>query len=315
MRYLFIYLKGMLMGAADLVPGVSGGTVALITGIYRELLESINAVSWSTLKLFQKEGFSAVWKKLNGSFLLAVFGGIVTSILIFSRLLEWLILNEPVGLWSFFFGLLVASIVYLAKTELKVTLRTLLYLLLGTLMSFTITQLNGGQNEMSLWYLFLSGFIGISAMILPGLSGAYILFIMGVYQTILSNVRQAQDLIFSFDMDQFIEIATVLGVFILGILSGLKVFAKFLTWLLNKHPQQIMAILIGLMIGALHKVWPWQNEILSKTSVKIEKTVAVLPSEFQGDSPQTLKAVIIMIFGFGILFLMERSKNLIKNER
>ena len=137
---------------------------------------------------------------------------------------------------------------------------------------------------------------------------------MGVYQTILSNVRQAQDLFFSFDMDHFISIATVLGVFILGILTGLKVFAKFLTWLLNRHPQQIMAVLIGLMIGAIHKVWPWQNEILSNTSAKIEKTVAVLPSQFQGDSPQTIKAIIIMVFGFGILFLMERSKNRIKNE-
>ena len=199
------------MGAADLVPGVSGGTLALITGIYKELLESINAVSPENLKVLKKEGISAVWNKINGSFLLAVFGGIISSILLLSRLLEWLIKNEPIGLWSFFFGLLVASILYLFKSELSPKPINILYLLFGAMVSFLITQLNGGSNQDSLWYLFLSGFVGISAMILPGLSGAYILFIMGVYQTILSNVRQAQDLLFQYDQDTFFTVASILG--------------------------------------------------------------------------------------------------------
>ena len=135
MRYLLLYFKGMLMGAADLVPGVSGGTIALITGIYKELLDSINAVSWSTLKLLKKEGIVAVWKKIKGSFLLAVFGGIISSILLLSRLLEWLMINEPIGLWSFFFGLLIASIVYLIITDLKFDLTSILYLVLGVILS------------------------------------------------------------------------------------------------------------------------------------------------------------------------------------
>ena len=303
MRYLLLYLKGMLMGAADLVPGVSGGTIALITGIYKELLESINSFSLATLKIGKQEGLKSVWKKLNGHFLLAVFGGILSSILLFSRLLEWLIESHPLILWSFFFGLLVASIIYLFKQELPFNLRTLLYVLFGAVSSFLITQLNGGENQSSLWYLFLSGFIGISAMILPGLSGAYLLVIMGVYQTILSNVRIAQDLMVNFDQNQFIDTASILGVFLLGIGLGIKVFAKFLSWLLDRYPERSIAVLVGLMLGALHKVWPWQNADVAS----IKQTVAVLPQHFEGD-PQLLTALLWMSLGFGILFFIERIK-------
>ena len=295
------------MGAADLVPGVSGGTLALITGIYKELLESINAVSLENLKVLKKEGISAVWNKINGSFLLAVFGGIISSILLLSRLLEWLIKNEPIGLWSFFFGLLVASILYLFKSELSPKPINILYLLFGAMVSFLITQLNGGSNQDSLWYLFLSGFVGISAMILPGLSGAYILFIMGVYQTILSNVRQAQDLLFQYDQDTFFTVASILGVFILGIVVGLNVFSKFLTWLLNTYPERSIAVLIGLMFGALHKVWPWQNTFVDT----LDKSFAVFPSEYKGGNPEIGIAITFMVLGFGLLFLIERSKALL----
>ena len=306
MRYLILYLKGMLMGAADLVPGVSGGTIALITGIYKELLESINSISLSNLKLWKQQGLKSVWGKINGPFLIAVFGGILSSILLLSRLLEWLIENHPLVLWSFFFGLLIASIIYLFRAELSFSMLNVLYVCFGAVISFLVTQLNGGANQSSLWYLFLSGFIGISAMILPGLSGAYILVVMGVYQTVLSNVRIAQDLIFNFDQTQFINTASILGVFILGILVGIKVFAKFLSWLLNHYPQRSIAVLVGLMIGALHKVWPWQNIVANS----VKETLAVLPHEYNGD-PQILIVITWMLIGCGILFLIERSKTLL----
>lgn len=306
MRYLILYLKGMLMGAADLVPGVSGGTIALITGIYKELLESINLLSLSNLKLWKQQGLKSVWGKINGPFLIAVFGGILSSILLLSRLLELLIENHPLVLWSFFFGLLIASIIYLFRAELSFSMLNVLYVCFGAVISFLVTQLNGGANQSSLWYLFLSGFIGISAMILPGLSGAYILVVMGVYQTVLSNVRIAQDLIFNFDQTQFINTASILGVFILGILVGIKVFAKFLSWLLNHYPQRSIAVLVGLMIGALHKVWPWQNTVADS----VKETLAVLPHEYNGD-PQILIVITWMLIGFGILFLIERSKTLL----
>jgi putative membrane protein len=306
MRYLILYLKGMLMGAADLVPGVSGGTIALITGIYKELLQSINSISLTNLKLWKQEGLKSVWKKLNGPFLLAIFGGIFSSILLLSRILEWLIENHTLVLWSFFFGLLTASIIYLFRAELSFSILNVMYVCFGAVISFMVTQLNGGGNQTSLWYLFLSGFIGISAMILPGLSGAYILVIMGVYQTVLSNVRIAQDLILNFDQTQFINTASILGVFILGVLVGIKVFAKFLSWLLNLYPQRSIAVLVGLMIGALHKVWPWQNTVGNT----IKETIAVLPQAYNGE-PQLVITSMWMLIGFGILFLIERSKTLL----
>ncbi|MDA9630242.1 DUF368 domain-containing protein [Flavobacteriaceae bacterium] len=312
MRHLFLFLKGMLMGAADLVPGVSGGTIALITGIYKELLESINSFSWNTLKNIKKEGLTDVWKKLNGFFLLTVFGGIITSILLFSQILEWFIINEPIGLWSFFFGLLIASIIYLIKTDISPNISSLLYLCLGAVISFLSTQLQGTREDFSLWYLFISGFIGVSAMILPGLSGAYILFVMGVYQTILSNVRQAQELLFDFNQAKLFAVVSVLGVFILGMIFGIKVFSKILTWLLKLYPKQIMAVLIGLMIGALHKVWPWQKEIIIDSSSVIEKKIAVFPSSYEGGDPQIIKALILMFLGFIILFVLERTKSIKK---
>lgn len=312
MRHLFLFLKGMLMGAADLVPGVSGGTIALITGIYKELLESINSFSWNTLKNIKKEGLTDVWKKLNGFFLLTVFGGIITSILLLSQILEWFIINEPIGLWSFFFGLLIASIVYLIKTDLSFNISSLVYLCLGAVFSFLSTQLQGTREDFSLWYLFISGFIGVSAMILPGLSGAYILFVMGVYQTILSNVRQAQELLFDFNQAKLFAVVSVLGVFVLGMIFGIKVFSKILTWLLKLYPKQIMAVLIGLMIGALHKVWPWQKEIIIDSSSIIEKKIAVFPSSYEGDDPQIIKALILMFLGFIILFILERNKSIQK---
>ena len=306
MRNLILYLKGMLMGAADLVPGVSGGTIALITGIYKELLESINLISLSNLKLWKQQGLKSVWKKINGPFLIAVFGGILSSILLLSRFLEWLIENHPLVLWSFFFGLLIASIIYLFRAKLSFSMLNMLYICFGAVISFLVTQINGGANQSSLWYLFLSGFIGISAMILPGLSGAYILVVMGVYQTILSNVRIAQDLIFNFDQTQFINTTSILGVFILGILVGIKVFAKFLSWLLNHYPQRSIAVLVGLMIGALHKVWPWQNTVADS----VKETLAVLPNEYN-EEPQILIVITWILIGFGILFLIERIKTIL----
>ena len=306
MRYVILYLKGMLMGAADIVPGVSGGTVALITGIYKKLLESINNISIDNIKLARTVGFKAVWKKINGPFLLAVFGGILSSILVFSRIIEWLIKNEPLELWSFFFGLLIASIIYLFKLKLSFTIFNFLYLFFGALISFMVTLIDVTENQSSLWYLFLSGFIGISAMILPGLSGAYILIVMGVYNTILSNVRLAQDLVINFDQTQFFETASILGVFIFGIILGLKVFSKFLSWLLKFYPEKSIAVLVGLMIGALHKVWPWQNTL----NDSVKESQAVMPKQYDGD-PQIVIAILWIFVGFAIIFIIERGKKLL----
>jgi putative membrane protein len=309
MKYFNLFIKGMFMGAADLVPGVSGGTIALIMGIYKELIDSINGISWSLIKTLPQKGIKKTWKEANGSFLLSTFSGILTSILLLSRLLEWLFENEPIILWSFFFGLLVASIFILIKRYLTFSLPNTVLLLIGATLAFWSTQLNGVQNDTSLLYLFFCGFIAISAMILPGLSGAYLLVILGVYQFILSRVRLAQEIIFNFNLDQFIDLANVLGVFILGIIVGIKLFSKFLSWLLHRYPQKTIAVLIGLMGGALHKVWPWQN---SETINGLEKTFAVLPQYFEGNSIQLGKAFLFAFIGFGFLFLLENRKGISK---
>ena len=302
------------MGAADLVPGVSGGTIALITGIYRELLESINEFSWEKIKLLKNGRFKEFWKLINGPFLLSLFTGAFSSILLLSRVLEWLINNEPIALWSFFLGLLTASILYLIKTEFKYNLKSLFFLLVGCVISYLITQLSVFTNELPIWYIFVAGFFGISAMILPGLSGAYILVLMGVYKKILSNVRQAQDLFFNFNQEQFIEVTSTLGVFILGIFMGIKVFSKLLSWLLNHYHQTTFAFLIGLMIGALSKVWPWKNKISSLGDNDLKFDVAVLPQNFDGSSPEIEKSLILMFLGFILILVLEQSKILSKNE-
>jgi len=311
--YLLLFFKGMAMGAVELVPGVSGGSIALITGIYQEFLGSINGFSLSALKKWPKEGFTAFWKNINGSFLVVLFAGMLSSIFSFARLLEWAINNEPVSIWSFFFGLLLASIVYLFKQLLPLSLSTLVQFSIGVIIGFLATKLGGTETNPSLLYLFFCGFIGISAMILPGLSGAYLLFILGVYTYILSNVRELLDLLKHYDASQFFNIATVLGVFILGILVGIKVFAKFLHWLLERHPKATLATLVGLIVGALHKIWPWQNQFIDPQFPDRINTQAVLPSAYQAGDPQLLKAFLFISIGFGLLFLLERIKISKKN--
>ena len=301
------------MGASDLIPGISGGTIALITGIYKELLESINALSWKNLKkiIINNKTF---WRDINGPFLLPLFCGIIISILFFSRYIEFLIKEEAIALWSFFFGLLIASIIFLIRKELSLKFSSLIYLSLGIITSYLIGQLSLFSNNIPLWYIFLSGFVGISAMILPGLSGAYILLIMGVYRTILTNIRIAQDLIFDFDLEQFYNVSVILSVFLLGVVIGIKVFAKFLSSLLKLYPNNTFAILIGLMVGCMHKIWPWQNLYSEKKNLIIKQTSPVLPQNFEGEDSQLINGILFMLLGFIVIFFLEKSKSLLKNE-
>ena len=310
MRLLIIYGKGMLMGIADLVPGVSGGTVALITGLYRELIESIDNLKFSSFRVLFQQGIGPFWKNINGSFLTAIFGGILTSIMLFSRLIEYLIENETIRLWAFFFGLLIASIVYLIKKNRVFSPNHLGLLLLGIIISYSVTLITPTTVEANYLYLFFCGVIAISAMILPGLSGAYLLLILGTYKIILSNIRKAQDLIFSFDQQQFLEVVFTLGAFVLGIGIGIKLFSRILRWLFDKKPKQTLAVLIGLMTGALHKIWPWQMELSAASNDLTDhfQTQAVWPHQWEGDA-QLWSALILFLLGFFLLFGLERLKS------
>ena len=180
--YIFITLKGMAMGAADVVPGVSGGTIAFISGIYEELITSINNINLSLIGIFKKDGIKAVWNKINGNFLVSLFIGIFISVLSLAKFLSWLLENEPVLLWSFFFGLVVASIFFVGKEIKQWNLGKITILVLGAALAYFITELPVSDNTDSLPYLFMSGALAICAMILPGISGAFILVLLGCCQ-------------------------------------------------------------------------------------------------------------------------------------
>ena len=314
MQYLVIFIKGMMMGAADIIPGISGGTVALITGIYEKLLKSINSISWKTIVQVKKNGLKFVWKKINGRFLLTLLSGIITSILLFSWILEWLFKNESIALWSFFFGILLASFIFLIKIEIQKKTISFFSLLIGIFLSYQITKITPSSiQSVSHWYIFVTGFFGITAMILPGISGAYILLLMGVYHTILTNIRQAQQLIFSFNKEVLIDVAQVLGIFFLGIIFGIKFFTKFLTFILENYRRYTMSFLIGLMIGSLNKIWPWQNITNKNNSIIDHQMIPVFPQNYNGGDPEMNKAIVFLFLGFISIFILEKIKSFIEN--
>ncbi|NDV16075.1 DUF368 domain-containing protein [Muricauda sp. TY007] len=292
--YVFITLKGMAMGAADVVPGVSGGTIAFISGIYEELITSINNINLSLVPILRKQGIKAVWNKVNGNFLLALFLGIFISVLSLAKFLSWLLENEPILLWSFFFGLVVASIFMVGKEITRWNLGKVVVLILGAALAFFITELPASDNSGSLPYLFLSGALAVCAMILPGISGAFILVLLGSYKTILDAVHERD-----------IKIILTVGV---GAIFGLLSFARLLKWMFNHYKNITLALLTGFILGSLNKIWPWKKVLETKTFG--EKTIVVddmnvLPGAFGGDSKLIL-AIVLAILGFSLIFILEK---------
>jgi len=307
--YLIVILKGLAMGAADVVPGVSGGTIAFISGIYQELIDSINNINFSILKVFKKEGLKASWKKINGSFLLALFVGIIISILTFSKVITHLLETHPILVWSFFFGLIIASIVLIWNETSNWKIVDILVLIIGIALSYYITIARPVSSPDSFWYLFLSGFIAIIAMILPGISGAFILLLMGSYETIIGTINQFRDGLLIFDTQVLGQAILKLGVFAIGAIIGLKSFSKVLHWMFNKHKNTTLTLLIGFMIGSLNKVWPWkqvlETRINSHGEVKPFIDKSILPQNFDGQ-PQIFAALMLAIIGFILIFGLEK---------
>ena len=293
--YFILVFKGMAMGAADVVPGVSGGTIAFISGVYEELIATLNSINLNSLKTLKLQGVSATWKKINGNFLLALFGGILLSILSLSKLVAWLLHEEPVLLWAFFFGLVLASIIFVLKKINQWNSAVFIGLILGGVFAYQLTQLNALGNSDSNWYLFLSGAIAICAMILPGISGAFILVILGSY----ANVLQALN-------DKDIAKITI---FMTGALIGILSFSRLLKWLFKRFKNMTLAVLTGFMIGALSKIWPWKKTLSFREnsegiSVPL-KEQCIAPFSFDGD-PQILSAIGLMLFGFLMIFFLEK---------
>lgn len=282
------------MGAADVVPGVSGGTIAFISGIYEELITSINAINLSLISTWKKEGFKAVWEKVNGNFLLAIFSGIAFSIITLAKLISWLLINEPVLLWSFFFGLVIASIFYVAKAIEKWSVGSFIMLAVGTAIAYYISQLPPVENTAYLPYLFLSGALAVCAMILPGISGAFILVLLGSYKTILDAVHERD----------FAIVATV-G---FGAVFGLLSFARLLKWMFLHFKNMTLALLTGFIIGSLNKIWPWKEVLESKIfndKIIPIKEENISPFAYEGDN-QLLYAILLAFLGFSLIFILER---------
>ena len=307
--YLVISVKGLAMGAADVVPGVSGGTIAFISGIYEELIETINGLDLGFFKTWKKEGFLASWKRYNLSFLVALFLGIAISILSLAKLIKWLLHNEPLLLWAFFFGLVIASIFYIGKQISKWTPKVWIGVIIAAVVSYFITIAEPFASPDSNWYLIFCGFIAIIAMILPGVSGAFILLILGAYQTFIDILNQFRDGIINFDWELLYQAILKILLIALGAIAGLKLFSKVLNWMFKNHKNTTLAILTGFMIGSLNKLWPWKKVLSWRANSEgmqvpfIEKSI--LPSHFDGD-PKILLVILFIIIGFLLIFTLER---------
>lgn len=297
MSPLGVYLRGVLMGAADIVPGVSGGTIAFITGIYDTLLASIRAVDLVFLRKVLRLDITGAWRHVNGGFLLALVLGIATSILTLARLIEWLLHAHPVLLWAFFFGLILASALVLLREVRGWTAPRLLCLLAGAGIALCIALSPVLQLEAGLAGVFLAGFLAICAMILPGISGSFILVLLGMYSTVLAAVNN-------------LDIALLL-VLMVGAVSGLLCFSRLLHWLLQRFHQSTMALLTGFLFGSLAVVWPWKRVLQwvqgSDGQLKPAQQLPVSPLEYQvytGQDPQLWWCLGLMLIGFAAVWLV-----------
>ncbi|MFD0761028.1 DUF368 domain-containing protein [Lutibacter aestuarii] len=296
LQYLIISLKGIAMGAADVVPGVSGGTIAFISGIYEELLTSISSINLKTLRVLKSEGLKAVWKTINGNFLIALLIGVFISIASLAKLISWLLENKPILVWSFFFGLVLASILYIGKQITRWNLLTIFLFIVGALIAYYITTLQPLVTENSSpLFIFLAGSIAICAMILPGISGSFILVLLGAYKPVLDAIHNKD--------------FKLLAILATGAIVGLLFFSKILKWLFNHYRNFTLAILTGFILGSLNKIWPWKQPLtwrLNSHGVKVPfNEQSILPSSYEGE-PQIAMAIILAVIGFLVIILLEK---------
>lgn len=289
-----LFLRGMAMGAADLVPGISGGTVALISGIYDELLDSLRKINPTALGFWKAHGFRALWQHVNGTFLVLVLTGVLTSVLTLSGVIHWLLHSHPQPVWSFFFGLILVSALLIAR-ELSWQKPLLwLALLAGAAFAAWITVVQPLLLTPSYPMLFLAGMLAITAMILPGISGSFILLLLGLYSPVLQAVS-------TFDL-------VALAVFACGCVAGLLSFTQLLYWLLKRARSLTFAFLTGLMLGSLNKVWPWK-EVLSYRLNRQGESVPLLeanrlPAQFEqitGQNAQLIEALVAMVLAIALV--------------
>lgn len=286
------------MGAADVVPGVSGGTIAFITGIYEELINSIKSINLNAIKLFFTGNFKEFWAAINGTFLLSVFLGVGISVFSLAKGLEYLLTHYPILVWSFFFGLIVASAFYVSRSIKNWDFGTIISGIIGIAIAYSITVISPAEANTSYLFVFVSGMIAICAMILPGISGSFILVLLGMYKFILGAVG---------DMN-----LAVILTFLVGAGIGIIAFSNVLSWLLRKYHNLTIALLAGFMVGSLNKVWPWKE--VTETIIDRHGELKpidehnILPGTYEqitGHEAWLLGAIALAIFGFVLIFVVE----------
>jgi len=288
------------MGIAEVIPGVSGGTIAFITGIYEKILNTIKAFGPGLFSTYKKEGIQGVWNEINGTFLVTLLIGMVCGVLVGIFGITYLLDNYPVLVWAFFFGLIIASAIYIGKQLTKWTAVEVGLLFLGTVLAYGITVIAPVEGSTSLPIVFISGAIAISAFILPGVSGSFMLLLMGMYTIIIPTIKK----VLTFDTSSLLLVV----VFALGCLTGLFTFARVLSWTFKNYKNQTLAILTGFMIGSLNKIWPWRipdKTINSGDKIKVITENNVLPGDFPGE-PYVFGVIALMIIGFIFVFILER---------
>lgn len=296
--YALLTARGIGMGAADVIPGVSGGTIAFITGIYEELIDSIKSFNKDFINLLIQFKMAAAWKHINGSFLVAVFSGILFSIFSLARFISWLLEVHPKMVWAFFFGLIIASALHIGKKITNWNRASIVFLIVGIFIAAWVTIATPATTPESLWFVLVSGSIAITAMILPGISGSFILLLLGKYEFILNAVRDLNVLI--------------IVVFAVGCIIGLISFSNIISWFFRKYPNPTMALLTGFMIGSLNKLWPWKEVTMHRTNSAgeqvplLEKSVSPITyTEVTGDPNQLWQIIVIAIIGFLIIFVFD----------
>lgn len=308
-NYLMLVLKGIGMGAADVIPGVSGGTIAFITGIYEELIGSIRSFDLTALRKLVRLDLKGFWRHINGGFLFSVLAGIGISIFSLAKVMKYLLETHPIFVWSFFFGLIIASAWLVAREVKKWGVGTIVALIAGTVAAYMITVISPASTPDVWWFIMLSGAIAVCAMILPGISGAFILLLMGKYAYIIGAVSTLN--------------IPVLLLFVVGAVVGIISFSHLLSWLLAKHHGMTVALLTGFMVGSLNKIWPWKQTLETYTDSHgavqplVERNI--LPgafSEIHSGEPALLGwAIFFMAVGFGLIWGIEKAATVLSRKR
>lgn len=287
------------MGAADAVPGVSGGTIAFITGIYEELIHSIRRFDLKALNVLFKKGLVAAWKQVNGTFLLVLVAGIALSIILLAKTVLFLLDEYPVLLWSFFFGLILASTWSVARHVAGWCANRMSVFVLGAVLAYLLTSMPPSSVPDSAVMVFFAGMIAICAMILPGISGSFILLLLGMYTTILTAIKE-------FDF-------AVIALFAAGAASGLLAFSRVLSWAFNHYRSMTLALLSGFLLGSLNKVWPWKYTLSYTINSKghqvplVEQNVTPTAfTDLTGEPSQLVLAILLMLFGLAVVLLIDR---------